>query len=136
MEAVPHVISLEQNSDLLKPFSSDEFVLVVKQLGSLKAPGPDGFPGQFYKNLWEVVKDNVNRAISNFSEDSCSVDIINKTNIVLIPKVPYPESLDQYRPISLCNNSIKLISKLLANRIKPLLPQMIFEHQNAFIPGK
>ncbi|KAL6203064.1 hypothetical protein ACLB2K_026768 [Fragaria x ananassa] len=64
------------------------------------------------------------------------VNNISKTNIVLIPKVPHLESVSQFRPISLRNSSIKIISKLLANRLKPLIPQLISEHQNLFVPGR
>ena len=61
-----------------------------------------------------------------------SVANLNKTNISLISKTNTPEKMTDFRPISLCNVVYKLISKILANKLKPLLPHIITENQSAF----
>jgi len=86
--------------------------------------------------LWDCVKDTVLQAIWNFFKHDQLLKEQNHTFIALIPKKIGASSVHHYRPISLCNIIYKIISKLLANRLKPLLSNIISPFQTAFIPGR
>lgn len=135
LSVVSPAITSSMNSTLIRPVSSEEIELAVFQLGALKAPGPDGYPGLFYQSYWGIVKESTVAAVKRFFESGFLLKEMNLTNLVLIPKVPVPEKLSQFRPISHCNLCLKIITKILANRLKPILDQIITPHQFAFIPG-
>ena len=71
--------------------------------------------------------------VLNVLNSSMSMVEINRTNIALVPKTRNPTKMTEFRPISLCNVIYKLISKVLANRLKAILPQIISENQSAFL---
>lgn len=125
LNCIHRSISEAQNIRLTHPFSMEEVRTAVKQLGSLKAPGPDDLPGLFYDCLWEIVQCSINDLVYEFFSGKCRLDLLNHMHIVLIPKVPKQTSINQFRPISLCNNSYKILSKLLANHLKLFLSNLI-----------
>jgi hypothetical protein len=83
-----------------------------------------------------VLKEEIIAAVKDFFRTGVMPDGVNETTIILIPKVDEPESLNQFRPISLCNVIYKVVSKCLVNRLRPLLEDVIYEAQSAFIPGR
>ena len=82
-----------------------------------------------------MIGDHVIATMLDFLNSSNMNPNINYTHIVLIPKVKSPEKMSDYRLISLCNVIYKIISKVMANRLKQILPQLISPSQSAFVPG-
>ena len=87
-------------------------------MGTTKAPGPNDMNALFYKKFWHVVGEVVVIAVLDFLNDRIMLPTLNHTNIVLIPKVQNSEKMSDFRLISLCNVIYKIISKVLANRLK------------------
>jgi len=118
-----------QNPDLTSlddPFSEQEIRHAIKQLPSDKAPGPDGFTGNFFKSCWHIIKQDVVAAVNSFHSLRCAdLNLLNKANIILIPKKEGAESIQDFRPISLIHAVAKIISKLLALRLAPFLNELV-----------
>lgn len=108
----------------------------LKEMKKRASPGPDGFNVEFYLATWSWIGDDVTMLVRNFYETGILPPHINDTNIALIPKKLVPAIPSDYRPISLCNVIYKIISKTLANRLKPHLPNYIHPSQQAFIEGR
>lgn len=105
-------------------------------MGANKAPGPDGLNGLFFQQHWNIIGGDILKEVKLFFESGTLNPALNRTQIILIPKNQNPERLEQFRPISLCNFVYKIISKILANRLKPLLPDIIAEEQSAFVGNR
>ena len=75
---------------------------------------------------WEIVRTEVCKVVLNFLNHGNFDNSLNATYIALIPKIKNPARIAKYRPINLCNVFYKLIAKVLANRIKQILPNIIF----------
>jgi hypothetical protein len=124
------------NLALLKEFTEREVKEALDSIGDLKAPGPDGMPSVFYKRFWEFVGEKVTNEVLQVLNGGQIPEGWNETAVVLIPKVKHPECLKDLRPISLCNVLYKIVSKVLANRLKKILPDIISPAQSAFVPGR
>jgi hypothetical protein len=105
-------------------------------MGPLNAPGLDGFPAGFFQQNWEMMGAEVCSAVLDTLNSSIMPSHLNMTHIVLIPKIKDPLKVTDFQPISLCNILYKLISKVLANRLKRVLPIIISPTQSAFILGR
>lgn len=120
--------------ELDAPFQVDEIKAAVFSLSSIKAPGPDGFIGAFFKSCWEIIREDVMAAISQLANlrGDCA-GLINLANIILLPKKESASWIGDYRPISLIHNISKIFSKLLANRLAPRLPSLVSKCRSAFV---
>ena len=136
LRVVPSIITEEQNTMLAVEFVKAEINEALQQMEPLKALGPDGLPPLFYQKFWNTIGDDVLAAILNCLNIGFIPPSINRTFITLIPKVKSPTVVFEFRPIALCNVIYKLASKVIANRLKKVLPYLFSESQSAFQSNK
>ena len=110
-----------------------EICVAICALGLNKAPGPNGMTSLFYKSCWPIVKNSVISSVQSFFRGGFLLTKFNHTNIALIPKKDNPNLVHHFRPISLTNFNYKIISKILSNRFKPILQNIISPTQSAFL---
>jgi hypothetical protein len=103
-------------------FSREEIDELMKDLPMDKSPGPDGFNGLFMKKCWAIIKEDFYRLFNSFYENSSDLRCLNGSFITLVPKSGSPSRVNDYQPISLLGCPIKLITKLLANRLQRSSP--------------
>ncbi|KAL9683059.1 hypothetical protein QQ045_014873 [Rhodiola kirilowii] len=130
------VLGDDDNDRLTAIPDEEEIHQVIKNLNPASAPCPDGFTGHFYHHCWQIIKMDLVRAIRAFFLGTPLPSSISSTNLVLIPKKPTIERIDQLRPISFCNFIHKIISSILNSRLRPVLPRIISQGQCGFIPGR
>lgn len=121
---------------LNRPVSGQEIHDAVFQMGELKAPGPDGFSPGFFQRYWHILGGTVIDAVQGMFVTGRLLPGINDSLICLIPKGAAPDRLNQCRPIALCNVLVKIVSKFLANRLRPLMAKLTGPFQASFIPGR
>ncbi|OMO68562.1 reverse transcriptase [Corchorus capsularis] len=114
----------------------DEIYGALKSMAPYKSPGPDRFQAAFYQANWEVVRESVCSFVRNAFITGNFEEELSRVLVVLIPKVESPKKVTQFRPISLCNVTVKLLSKLLVTRLRPMLRDLISPMQSSFIPGR
>lgn len=69
-------------------------------------------------------------------DGSTPLQVLNFTALVLIPKGQNQKTHVDFRPINLCNTIYKIYSKVLSNRLRQVLPQLISTNQCAFLKGR
>jgi len=127
----------EEDCTLLEAeVTADEIRKVVFAMPSNKSPGPDGFPSEFFKTSWSIVAQDFTIAVQSVFRYGFLPKGVNSTILALVPKKTDSLEMKDFRPIACCNVLYKVVSKILANRLKTLLPRIISECQSAFVQGR
>jgi len=137
VEDIPK-ISQEQRNDCDKKISSEEVrQILFKELNGRKSPGNDGLTVSLYQSKWDLLEPHFLKCLE-YAIDKGELSSSQKQGVVrLIEKKDKDRRiLDNWRPISLLNVDTKIFSKILANRIKKVLPSIIGPEQTAFVKGR
>ncbi|XXG74779.1 hypothetical protein AAC387_Pa07g3408 [Persea americana] len=119
-----------------EPVLPVEVKTAIFQLGALSAPRPNGMSGIFYQHCWDIVGKDLVDAVISFFESGQMLKKMNHTHVVLIPKIPHLECIEQFRPIGLCNFSYKVIARAITNRMETILRTIIDDSQSAFVSNR
>ena len=128
-------IGQHHNNFLVARFAENEVRDAVWECGSEKSPGLDGLNFKFIKEFWDDIKSDLLR-LDEFHANGVFPKGGNASFLALIPKVHGPQSLNEYRPISLIGSVHKIVAKVLSRRLKKVMPTIIDERQTAFVEGK
>eukprot|EP00253_Pinus_taeda_P028072 PITA_28072 len=129
----PRFVNEDEALTLNHPVSSGELEGTLKWFKNDKSPGSDGWTIEFYLAFYELINQDLLRVVEECRESGTMYNAINSTFIALIPKSDSSASFDDYRPISLCNCLYKIISKIIANLLRPILSHHIPPQQFAFL---
>ena len=132
-DLIPIKVTAEMNTALSQEFTVEKVKAAIGQMHPTKAPGLDGMSTLFYQKYWDIVGCDVANMVLNALNSNASIANLNNTYITLVPKVKMPNKMKDFHPISLCNVAYKLLSKVLANRLKTVLSHIISENQSAFL---
>jgi len=129
-------VSGEENRMLVEDISEEEVKFAVWSCESSKSPGPDGFNFGFLKFCWEILKEDVLKAVNEFAGRGSWPRGSNASFICLVPKIDNSQQLSDFRPISLVGCLYKIVSKVLSLRLKKVMSKLIDSRQSAFLEGR
>ncbi|KAL2238095.1 UNVERIFIED_CONTAM: putative mitochondrial protein [Sesamum indicum] len=131
-----HILTSEHTAELCREVTPLEVKDAIFHISDNKAPGPDGYSSCFFKKAWNIVGDQVCRAVLDFFRSGRMLRQLNHTIIALVPKSDHSTSVADYRPISRCNVIYKAITKIILDRLAPVLEHLIDRCQVAFVGGR
>ena len=132
---IPQVF-LEKNDVLISEFTESEVRDAIFQMEHNKAPGPDGFPVEFYQVFWNVIKDDLMALFSYFHREDLNLYSLNFGIITLIPKIQDATKIQQYRPICVLNVRFKIFTKVTTNRLNKVAKTVVSPTQTDFMPDR
>ena len=100
-----------------------------------KSQGPDRFMTSFFHHFWDMIKEEVWRIVEDSMRDKGVLRAFNSTFLNIIPEEDGDDSPGKFRHIALCNVIYKIITKVLATRLKPILPYLVAQEQSGYVEG-
>jgi hypothetical protein len=132
----PKMVSDEEARVLETPCSLEEILEVIKGFKKEKSPGPDGWSVELYLHYFDIMGQDLLDVVEDTRSRGVVKNQLNNTFIVLIPKSNLPQQFADFCPISLCNLCYKIISKIIARRIRPILSRALSDEQLGFLKGR
>nr|GEX95869.1 RNA-directed DNA polymerase, eukaryota, reverse transcriptase zinc-binding domain protein [Tanacetum cinerariifolium] len=129
-------LSLEEALEMVRPISDPEIKNAMFEIEDSKALGPDGYTSRFYKTAWRIVGKEVSQAMREFFNTGKLLGEVNATLISLVPKIPIPGKVSDFRPIACCNVLYTCISRIMTKKLKGVLGKLVNKNQSAFISGR
>lgn len=123
-------------SILASEVTIDETKSALFGMKNYKAPRPDGFHPLFFKSQWEIIGPSLHKFVTDCFSNPDRIGEANQTLISLIPTCNTPSSVTQFRPISLCNVAYKVVTKVITQRLRHMMPYVDSESQSSFIPRR
>ena len=120
----------------MRPLTLLEVSTTMKQLPAGKAPGVDAIPAEFYQALWDEIGNDIFSFVEESIQEAHIEAELNVSKITLLPKSEDRSRVQNFRPISLLNTLYKIVAKVYANRMKPLLHNWILPSQTGFVPNR
>ncbi|KAL0418963.1 UNVERIFIED_CONTAM: hypothetical protein Sradi_1309800 [Sesamum radiatum] len=114
----------------------EEVQAVVFSIKSDSVAGPDGFGVIFFHTCWDVISKDVFGTVTEFFHGVEMPKVFTATTISPIPKTASPASWSEHRPISLCNVTNKICTKLMTIRLGRILPKVLSLLQSGFVLGR
>eukprot|EP00253_Pinus_taeda_P001820 PITA_01820 len=132
----PRYVGEEEALELNSPVTLEELEGTLKWFKKDKRPGPDGWTIEFYLAFYDLLAQDLLQVMEECRSSRKLYNAINSTFIALIPKSDSPTSFNDFYPISLYNCLYKIISKIIANRIRPIPYHYILPEQFAFLEDR
>jgi hypothetical protein len=129
-------LSPEEQTDLAKPLDKLEVLEAVRASPKGKSPGIDGIPYEFYKEYWDIVGEDMVGVLNEILQRGDLSGTQKQGIIILIPKTSHPISTKDFRPITLLTSDYKILTKVLANRLKVYLVKLVNIAQKGCVPGR
>jgi hypothetical protein len=130
------MVTNEEALALESPCSKEELFAVLKGFTKEKSPGPDEWSVELYLHFFDIIGQDLLDVVEDARTRGVINPLLNSTFLVLIPKSNLPRHFKDFRPISLCNLCYKIISKIITNRIRPILSSALSKEQLGFLKGR